>query len=201
MDDDVTQWLTQLAEGDELAAQRIWERYHERLLHLARKKLRRSRRRAADEEDAVLSAFHGFCRGAASGRFPQLADRDDLWKVLMTLTARKAASHLRRELAAKRGGGKVRGNSVFKKDDSTTGTGGIDQVLGEAPTPEFAVLVTEECEHRLDELGDESLRRIALLKLEGCGNQEIAEELGCGLRTVERKLKRIRARWEREDDV
>ena len=200
MDDDVTQWLAQLAKGDEFAAQRIWERYYEQLVGHARKRLGRNRR-ATDEEDVVLSAFDGFCRGAAAGRFPRLGDRYDLWKVLVTLTARKATSHLRRELAAKRGGGKVRGDSAFRRDLSTDSAGGINQVLGEEPTPEFAALVTEQCERLLDELGDDSMRRIVLLKLEGYGNGEIAEQLGCGLRTVERKLKRIRARWVRDSSA
>lgn len=78
MDQDVTQWLTRLAKGDEWAARRIWERYYEQLVRLARRKLGRSPRRAADEEDVVLSAFEGFCRNAAAGRFSQLGDRYDL---------------------------------------------------------------------------------------------------------------------------
>src|SRR5262249_48825314 len=40
------------------------------------------------------------------------------------------------------------------------------------------------------------LRRIALRKLEGYTNKEIAGEIDATERTVERKLERIRARWE-----
>lgn len=197
--DNVTDWIHQLTQGDELAAQRIWERYYGQLLSLARRKLSRSRRRTADEEDVVLSAFNSFCEGVAAGRFPRLDDRHDLWKVLLTLTARKAAGQMRRERARKRGGGAVRGESVFRMGRGSKQNLGINQVLGAEPTPAFAALVTDECEQLMASLDDESLRAIALLKLEGYTNEEMAQELGCGLRTVERKLARIRDKWARED--
>jgi hypothetical protein len=46
--DEVTQWIDRLAEGDEQAAQVIWERYFDRLVRLARKKLEGLPRRVAD---------------------------------------------------------------------------------------------------------------------------------------------------------
>ena len=193
-DDDVTQWVGGMAQGDEQAAQKVWQRYYAQLLPMARRKLG-SRRSIVDEEDAVLSAFHSFCRGLDAGRFPRLKDRHDLWKVLLTLTARKAALYLRREHAEKRGGGKVRGASVLLANESAPDFGEIGAVLGTEPTPEVAALVSDECGQLLDELDDESQRQIALLKLEGYTNQEISERLDMGLRTVERKLTLIRGRW------
>ena len=198
MDDDVTQWISQLAEGDELAAQNIWNRYYEQLVRLARRKLGDEHRRTADEEDVVLSAFHSFCQGAAAGRFPRLDDRHDLWKLLVTITARKAVAQLRREHAQKRGGGAVRGESVFIEKDSSQGHGGIGEVLGREPTPEFAAQVTEQCEHLFECLEDEWLRVVALLKLEGYTNEEIARHLDCAPGTVERRLARIRKKWAKE---
>src|SRR5262249_23692130 len=81
----VTCWLANLKEGALAAAQPLWERYFSRLVAVARGKLKRVRRTSAgeDEEDAALSAFNSFCGGIARGRFPQLADRDDLWKLLV----------------------------------------------------------------------------------------------------------------------
>jgi DNA-binding CsgD family transcriptional regulator len=49
-------------------------------------------------------------------------------------------------------------------------------------------------------LSDQSLRQIAIWKLDGYTNQEIAERLGCALRTVQRKLERIQAYWSKPDD-
>ena len=194
-DDEVTRWLGQLAEGDEAAAQRIWDRYYGKLVHLARRKLGDVNRRMADEEDVVLSAFHSFCRGVAAGRFPRLDDRHDLWKLLVTVTARKAVAQMRRTYRQKRGGGAVRGESFFECGDSSNRNAGIGDVLGEEPTPELAALLSEQCEQLLDRLEDESLRKIALAKLEGYNNEEIAVQLGCAPRTIERRLAQIRQRW------
>src|SRR5262245_32997096 len=65
----VTQWLKQFMEGDQEAAERLWERYFAQLVKLARGKLRGARRRDQDEEDVALNALHSFFRGAAEGRF------------------------------------------------------------------------------------------------------------------------------------
>jgi DNA-directed RNA polymerase specialized sigma24 family protein len=59
-------------------------------------------------------------------------------------------------------------------------------------------MVADECRRLLESLGDESLRRIALLRMEGYSDPEIAAKLGCGLRTVGRKLELIRKTWLRE---
>jgi len=197
--DDVTQWIRGFAEGDELAAQKLWERYYSQLVSLARRKLG-SRRRVVDEEDAALSAFNSFCQGLRAGRFPRIEDRHDLWKVLLTLTVRKTVKYHRREHAEKRGAGQVRGESVFAKRPSADETGGMGAILGSEPTPELAAQVADQCEHLLAQLDDESQRQIALLKLEGYTDQEISEQLRCGLRTVQRKLARIRDKWTREPE-
>jgi DNA-directed RNA polymerase specialized sigma24 family protein len=194
-DDQVSQWIGQLAQGDEQAAQQIWNRYYSQLLDLARKKLGESPRRVADEEDVVLSAFNSFCQSAAAGRFPQLSDRHDLWKLLVTFTARKAVAHLRREHAEKRGAGVVRGESVPLKGDSSDGEWGLGDILGKEPTPQFAASMAEQCRRLLDCLKEEPLRRVALLKLEGYTNEEIAGQLACSRTTVGRKLTRIRRLW------
>ena len=88
----VSHWLGLLKAGDSTAAQPLWQRYFARLVGLARAKLRGTPRRAADEEDVALSAFDSFCRAAGQNRFPRLLDRDDLWQVLVMLTARSSSS-------------------------------------------------------------------------------------------------------------
>ena len=47
----------------------------------------------------------------------------------------------------------------------------------------------------LDLLPDDQMRQIALLKMEGHGNGEVAEMLDLSLRTVERRLGLIRRLW------
>jgi DNA-directed RNA polymerase specialized sigma24 family protein len=186
----VTRWIAPLRAGDEAAAGALWRRYFARLVALARARLLRAPRRAADEEDVALSAFHSFCRAAGHGRFPKLDDRDDLWRLLVVLTTRKAA-HL------------VRDGGRLKRCGQPAGPGADDPVdleliVGEEPSPEFVAEGAEECRRLLERLDDETLRAVAVWKLEGYTNEEIAAKLGCVPRTVERKLRLIREIWEGE---
>ena len=70
--------------------------------------------------------------------------------------------------------------------------------MGDEPTPAFAAQVAEECQRLLDRLGDETLRRIAVWKMEGFTNDEIAGQLDCSPRTVTLKLQAIRIIWSEE---
>ena len=104
----VTQWVNDLKAGDRgEATRRLWERYFQRLARLAQARLRATGRGPADGEDVALSVFDSFFRAAAAGRFPELGDRDDLWRLLVTITARKAHNRRRDEGRQKRGGGRV----------------------------------------------------------------------------------------------
>jgi DNA-directed RNA polymerase specialized sigma24 family protein len=186
----VTRWLGPLQEGDPAAAQQLWERYFGRLLGLARKKLQGAPRRAADEEDVALSAFDSFCRNAEQGRFPQLADRDSLWRLLVTITARKAAHQVRDEARQKRGGAA----RVTDADADSI----LEAVLSREPGPEFAAEVAEQCQQLFKRLGDKELEAVALLRMEGYTVEEVAGRLGCAPRSVKRKLALIRTIWEKE---
>ncbi|MDX1948408.1 MAG: ECF-type sigma factor [Pirellulaceae bacterium] len=194
----ITQWIGDLRDGRSAAAGKLWERYFGRLVGLARKKLRDTPRRMADEEDVVVNAFQSFCAGAAEGRFPKLGDRDDLWQVLVVLTARKAADQMKHQFRQKRGGGVVRGESVFIEKMNGEERALIDQVVGSEPTPEFAAQLTEECGRLLDLLNDETLRAVAIARMEGYSNDEIAAKMGVKTRTIERKLNLIRELWSQQ---
>jgi len=197
-DGSVTHWLGALKGGDAAAAQRLWERYFDKLVRLARAKLGAMPRGAADEEDVALSAFHSFCQGAARGRFPRLDDRDNLWRLLVTITARKALDQVRRQARQKRGGGRVLVGSAQAGGEDDTDGAGLDQVVGQEPTPQFAAMVADECRRLLAALDDETLRQVALLRMEGYSDEEIAARVDCSLRTVSRKLALIRKAWLRE---
>jgi DNA-directed RNA polymerase specialized sigma24 family protein len=189
----VTRWIGQLQAGDPGAAQHLWERYFRRLVGLARKKFRDAPRQAADEEDAALSAFDSFCRGARRGRFPRLDDRDNLWRLLVTLTTRKALDRVREARTQKRGGGAVSGESALRGADGSPA--GLDRVPGREPTPAFAAQVADECRRLLALLADTELRAVAVWKMEGDTTEQIAAKLACAPGTVERKLRRIRGLW------
>jgi DNA-directed RNA polymerase specialized sigma24 family protein len=188
-DASVTLWIHQLRAGDSLAAQKLWESYFQRLVGLARVKLRSLPRRGADEEDVALSAFDSFFRGVELGRFPRLDDRDDLWQVLLMITERKAIDLAQHEGRQKRDCRRMQAGA-----DSAAGFG-LSALEGREPDPAFAAQVAEECEKLLRKLGDHDLRAIAVCKMEGYTNQEIAAELGCSLVTIERRLRLIRREW------
>lgn len=186
-DGSITRWIDQLQAGDLAAAQPLWERYFRNLVELARYKLIGAAPQTADEEDVALSAFDSFCRGVKRGRFPDLQDRDNLWKLLVVLTSRKACHLLRDEQRLKRGGGK-----------RPSAAEDLQHAVSQEPSPEFAAELAENCQRLLGLLGDAELSRIALSKMEGYTNDEIAVVLKCAPRTVERKLRLIRGLWEKE---
>lgn len=187
----ITRCLGLIRAGDRAAAQPLWERYFGRLVALAQGRLRDAPRGVDGAEDVALSAFDSFYRRAERGQFPKLDDRDDLWQVLYVLTVRKAINLLRHQGRKSRGGGRVQTLS----DLEDLGAAGF---LAPEPTPELAAILAEECRRRLGALGDPTLRQVALWRLEGCTNAEIAERLGCVEGTVERKLRRIREIWNAE---
>jgi DNA-directed RNA polymerase specialized sigma24 family protein len=190
----VTGWIDKARQGDRQAAGPLWQRYFHRLVSLARTVLKAAPRRLADEEDVALSAFDSFFRGAEQGRFPNLDDRDGLWRLLVVLTQRKAAHLKRDECRLKRGGGAVLDQAALARAVGG-GEGELDAALAEGPTPDFAAQVAEECERLLRRLDDPGLRALAVSKMEGYTNEEIAAQLGCCVSTVERRLRVIRRVW------
>lgn len=192
----VTTWLAHLKAGRTDTAQEIWQRYVQQLLRLARRKLGRTPRRAADEEDVVMLAFEAFLTGIQEGRFLNLDGRDDLWQVLVMLIERQAIALRRRESALKRGGGETRGESAFLRDPGKgSQPDGPDRQVGREPSPAFAAEMAERMQFLLDQLSDDTQRQIVLGKLDGKTNQELASDLDINLRAIERKLSMIRDKW------
>jgi RNA polymerase sigma factor (sigma-70 family) len=196
--DSVTQLIDRLRPGsldfDDDAARQLWERYLPRLLRLARRHLDRRIRVLQDEEDLAQSMGRSFFQRLRRGDF-DLAGRDALWALLVTMTLNKARNAADRHLAARRDIRRVR--PLPAPDESRSDAPHEPFVLEAAePTPVEAAALNEALERRLQELPEEDLRRVALMKLEGYANHEIAEALQCGERSVERKLNLIRKRWE-----
>ena len=165
----VSQWILGAKQGQSVAVQRLWERYFARLVALARQRLHANRRRTADEEDVALSAMQSFFAGAREGRLAP-KDGDETWKLLATIAVRKASAQLRRHCAAKRGGGNVQGDSAFDVNQVAART---DDPLAEI-SPHLGVA----CGELLGSLPEEDLQQIALYRLAGHTNDEIAAKLG-----------------------
>jgi DNA-directed RNA polymerase specialized sigma24 family protein len=187
----VTTWIGLLRQGDPAAAQALWQRYHTRLVHLAHDHLARRVRRVVDAEDVALEAFAGFCAEIARGRFPRVSNREDLWRLLFVLTLRRARDAARHESAERRGGGRV----VLAGDLFDLPEADLDRLASPEPDPAWAAAVADEVAVLLAALPDQHLCRIARALLEGHTEVEIAVQLGCSLRTIERTRALIRQFW------
>ena len=194
--EEVTQWIAKLGQGDSQAAAVVWERYFAKLVEFARRQLGPVPRRVADEEDVALRRHEELL--PRNGRAPLRADPGS-GRPLETPRDHHRPQGLRqrrRHFARKRGGGRIRGESLFARTDPEEGRDeGIGAVLGREPTPELAAMVAEDCRRMLDRLGDETLRLVARQTLEGYSTAEIAAKIGCSQRSVQRKLDTIREIW------
>ena len=193
--DDVSLWLQELSQHSSRDIDVVWQEYFEKLVNFAALRLGNTPRRDADEEDIALSAMMSFYRGAKAVRFPKLDDREDVWKILLTITVRKVQKRIRHQTTQKRGGGAVRGESVFDRNDAGDAARGLAEILGTEPTPSLFIAMDEQFRLLMEMLDDQQLREIALLKFQGHSNEEIATLQNCARRSVERKLQVIRARW------
>lgn len=191
----VSGWIDRLRAGDEAAVQPLWERYFHQLVQLARKKLRHLPRGPADEEDVALSAFDSFCRHAQQGNYPNLHDRDSLWRLLATITARRA-SHLQRDASRKKRRGAQ--DDIPWPWECNPDVGKMERIFSREPDPEFAALMAEECSRLLHGLKDYKLQNVALWRMEGYTVEEIAQKLDMVPRSVKRKLSVIRNIWQRQ---
>lgn len=175
----VSHCFRMLKAGDRSAMQALWDHFFPRLLGLARKTLGDCYGGVADVDDAVQSALISFWQRVERGDLDGPRDRDSLWNLLAVITVRKSFKHRERENAQKRGGG--------KKIVSLT------EEVAQIRSQDFDTF----CSELLDML-DDQCRRVAIQRLVGYKNKEIAESLGCTERSIERKLHLIRLCWAEE---
>lgn len=187
----VSHWIERIKEGDSLAANQIWKHYFDRLVKSVRQRLIGQNRAVSDEEDIVLSVFDSFYAAAENGRFPDLTDRDDLWRLLLRMSARKVIDKRRHDQRQRRGG-QVRVHSLAGDDET------LIEVIGDAPSPEMVLMMQESVEQFFSHFGVGQLRDLAVAKLEGHSNAELAQRFGCSERTIERRLHLIREKSQQE---
>ena len=156
--------------------------YFDRLVQLARSRLRDLPGMVNYDEDLALRSFYSVYRRLGDPERPlELTGRDDLWRLLATRTISRAIDLIRRQ-----------------RPEEVPGDQDFTQLLSREPTPEEVAEVADECRRLLDLLEEPELRQIALWKVEGYTNEEIATRLDCVPRTVERKVGRIRLLWKHE---
>jgi RNA polymerase sigma factor (sigma-70 family) len=175
--------LERFRAGDDLAAEKLFARYFDRLRALARSRLASRLARRTDPEDIVQSVYRSFFAGARAGRFT-LSRGGDLWRLLAAITKHKLLRQLRHATADRR------------RLDNEVSIEDVDLARLHArtidPTPEEAVAMADELEWILAQL-DPGARRMLELRLQGSQLSEIAKDTGRSERTVRRALAQIRA--------
>ncbi len=189
----VSHWIDLVKVGDSAAATCIWQHYFDRLVRSVRARLYGQNRAVSDEEDIVLSVFDSFYNAAENGRFPDLSDRDDLWRLLLRMAARKVVDKRRHDLRQRRGGN-VRLHSLDHAGDDEK----VIEAIGAEPSPEMLLKIQESMEQLFSHLGVGQLRDLAGAKLEGYTNAELAQRFDCSERTIERRLNLIREKCQQE---
>ncbi|MGI9519351.1 MAG: ECF-type sigma factor [Pirellulaceae bacterium] len=190
-DGEITRWLDDLQNNDE-AAEALWRHFFPKLVDVAEQRMQHLPSRARDEEDVALSAMQSFFAAAEAGRF-DFKSRDDLWRLLVTITIRKVTKERRRQLARKRGGGVPHIGNHWGEESIDP----MNAIVDPSQMPEFVEDVHARCNELLDSLPDEKMRITAAMKLEGCSNEEISELLHCKTEDTKSRLRKIRRRWQR----
>ena len=184
-----------LKSGDEQAINAIYEKYVARFRGIIAERLRGRVNRIADEEDVSNSVLNSFFAGVNRNRFPSLNDGDDLWQILGMLTKQKIVKYLRYFHRQKRGSGLVRGDSVF--DSSALRNANVEayQPGRLQASADEQMMEREHLNSLMDALPNERIREVAMMRLNGYSNQEIADQLNTSVRSVGRKLSLIREQW------
>ncbi|WP_148075430.1 ECF-type sigma factor [Bythopirellula goksoeyrii] len=189
----VSHWIELVKAGDSAAANRIWQHYFDRLVRSVRARLQGQNLAISDEDDIVVSVFDSFYNAAENGRFPNLTDRDDLWRLLLRMAARKVVDKRRHDRRQRRGG-----NVQLHSLDHAGEDKQVIEAIGDEPSPEMVLMMQESVEQLFSHLGVGQIRDLAVAKLEGYTNAEIAQRLGCSERTIERRLNLIREKCQQE---
>ena len=118
----------------------------------------------------------------------------------MAITLRKARNAANKHGRGKRDVGREQDPALAAGDESVWPGWVLEQLNAAGPSPAEAAVLNEALERRLEALADPDSARIALWRLEGYSNREIADRLECTERSIERKLGRIRSLWTLNDD-
>jgi RNA polymerase sigma factor (sigma-70 family) len=195
-DAELEQLLADIRNDNSDAVTRFWELHFDRLSALARRRMTTTARRIYDGEDIALSAINSFLSGLSEQRFRNINNNNELSKLLTTIVVRKISKQQRKQNTQKRGSGQVRGESFFQNgNEKEESNRGLENVSHSSVTPYLEVEFLDTCEQFFNLLEDDKMKNVVKLMIEGYSIDDIAEELGCVRRTVERKLKRIREIW------
>jgi RNA polymerase sigma-70 factor, ECF subfamily len=175
--------------GDAAAARELFDRYVDRLVAVARRRLSRPITSRVDPEDIVQSVFRTFFGRLRAGQF-HLDQQNDVCRLLVRITVNKTLRQVAYQKAAKRDPGQEARSEDAERDQ-------VLELLAREPDPEEAVAFLDQLEHFLAQLSAEE-RRILEMRVQGYSNDDICRELGIYDRKIRRILERVRGLAEQE---
>ena len=190
MDDVSIQLLNRFRQGDENAAEEIFQRYMNRLLALAQTRISRKLQLRVDAEDVVQSVYHSFYRRAREGQF-ELKRSGDLWRLLAAITVNKVCHQARFHGQKKRSTNREQSLA----NDGDVVSQNVDLFTYE-PDTEDAVAILDELSYVMNDLSELQCKMLEL-RLQDHDLEEIAESVGRSQRTVRRTFDEVRERLER----
>jgi hypothetical protein len=159
------------------------------LVRAADKKLIQNPDPAIGGEDIAQSSLRNVCQGVLEGRYPELDNRDDFWRLLFISMANRICSHFRNCGAEKR--------KAFLRDPSDAID---DELMSRFSNQEAQTELADLIEFLLGKLDQQDpsgeLRRIALLYLDEYSASSIAKMPQRRKTNVLHKIQWIRAIWE-----
>ena len=183
--------LARWREGDQQAATELFERYAQRLITLAHRRLSSKFSARIDPQDVVQSVYRSFFLAARDGRFV-LQRSGDLWRLLVGITLHKLYHKVQYHTAGRRT--IEREQSLPEKDEVF----GIQvDMLGREPSPDEAVMLADVLEEVMRGLKPMQ-RRILELRLQGWSLGEIVAETQFSTSTVSRVLREVQDRLSQE---
>jgi DNA-directed RNA polymerase specialized sigma24 family protein len=185
MADSVSKLHDRLVAGDGEAVGEVLGPLMARLTKLADRLLWGGRGGDADAEDAAQSAVRTYLRRASAGQFRAIDHSDELFRLLATITCRKALKQVRRRRKV------IDESALAVSFEGETSRQTIEHLTAVLPQEEFDLV----CQEWFGLLSDGSLRSVALMALYGYRQDEIAAAHGFTKRNVRYKLDRVRRIW------
>jgi RNA polymerase sigma-70 factor (ECF subfamily) len=170
-------------DGDQGAAKELFDRYADRLMALARRRIGARLASRVDPEDVVQSVFRTVFGRLKQGQF-RIEDQDDLCKLLVRVTVHKTLRQVEFHTAAKR-------NPKLEEPQGELSQERVMELLDSDPSPDHVVAFVDQLEHFLNQLSPQE-RQVVELRLQGHSNEEVAAKLGVIDRRVRRIVERVR---------
>jgi RNA polymerase sigma-70 factor (ECF subfamily) len=184
--------VADLRAGNESAARELFDRYCERLMRLARRRIGQRMLARVDPEDVIQSAFRTFFVHVRNDEFT-FDGADDMFKLLVRLTVRKALRQIAYHRAAKR-------NPEKEAQSPDPDHDLMLELVSSGPTPDMEVALLNEFEEFVAKLPPLD-RKVLEMRLQGYSSAEIAAAVGSYERKVRRVLEKIHALAEGKADA